>query len=203
MKISLKRVSTVSCAVHLCLFTRILITLGLSYKPSTNAEYNMLNEKIERMSKWTHFALMKATVLLLSLPLIVMPLVDYFVYDLGDESFEESDVLMYGYKHTRSFEAVLKNFQSISIFRVPFNTNTPRGYLFLLLIELAGLFCSLLSFVPTLCVFIGSCWIFMSIVEDITDDLNLLNVGGASETERFLHMVTTYLDVRQLSINLN
>lgn len=38
VRISLKRVSTVSCIVYVCLFKRMFITLVLSYKPSTNAE---------------------------------------------------------------------------------------------------------------------------------------------------------------------
>lgn len=50
---------------------------------------------------------------------------------------------------------------------------------------------------------IGSCWAIVSFVNDVTNDLPLLNVGGASNrneiTKRFCRIVEFYLDVKQLS----
>lgn len=55
--------------------------------------------------------------------------------------------------------------------------------------------------------FMGSCWLFISFVIDITNDLELLNAAGKSKSnqgrikamERFCNLVKAYINVKQLS----
>lgn len=65
------------------------------------------------------------------------------------------------------------------------------------------IYCTLFCAHSTISFLIGSCWLIVSFVNDITNDLPLLNVGGASNrneiTKRFCRIVEFYMDVKQLS----
>lgn len=50
-------------------------------------KYTDLNEKIERSSEWVHFALVKLTVAAAKVTAIVTSLLNYYIYDLGIESY--------------------------------------------------------------------------------------------------------------------
>lgn len=58
--------------------------------------------------------------------------------------------------------------------------------------------------IPNVCFFIGLCWISIAFAEDIANDLNFLNIGGASKqrqaklVERFCGVIQLYADARQL-----
>lgn len=66
-------------------------------------------------------------------------------------------------------------------------------------------FCLIFSAVSALGFYIGSCWLFISFVKDIKNDLDLLNVAGKSKrsrmkvTERFCDVVQVYSNVKELS----
>lgn len=72
----------------------------------------------------------------------------------------------------------------------------------------ATLFVLLLSVATTVSFFIGSCQLFIAFVEDITNDLAILNIGGMSQRSRdkmskhFLKIIEIHSTVKQLSINI-
>lgn len=49
--------------------------------------YNELNEKIERICRLIYITLTECTIPGLMVPCFLITAVNYFVYDLGDESF--------------------------------------------------------------------------------------------------------------------
>lgn len=57
---------------------------------------------------------------------------------------------------------------------------------------------------PTLGFYAGSCWLFVAFIEDITNDLELLNVDGASSHHHkkvkkyFGQIIQLHTDVKQL-----
>lgn len=51
-------------------------------------KYMDLSEKIERSSKSVHFAMVKLTLTVFKVPEFLTVLINYFIYDLGDESYE-------------------------------------------------------------------------------------------------------------------
>lgn len=59
----------------------------MEYKPSTAPTYTALNEKIEMMSKWIYIILSKASPAGMMLPSLLLSTINYFVLDLGEESF--------------------------------------------------------------------------------------------------------------------
>lgn len=50
-------------------------------------KYIELNEKIERMSKIVHFFIVKVVYVQSFLPPILITMINYFIYDLKDDSF--------------------------------------------------------------------------------------------------------------------
>lgn len=57
--------------------------------------YIELNEKIEQMSKWIHFGMMKLTYPLIVVPSAIVTAINYFIYDLNnDDAFYLSSPLM-------------------------------------------------------------------------------------------------------------
>lgn len=80
-------------------------------------------------------------IVIVSLPLILMPLVKYFVHHPNyKRNIWRVEHINVCYKnHIRIVGAITQDFQSISIFRIPFDTKTSHEYLLLLLLELAGL----------------------------------------------------------------
>lgn len=89
-------------------------------------------------------------------------------------------------------------------YRLPFNWRTPLGYLVAELSEMVSIVSIVHIFTPTMGFYVGSCWLFIIFVRDITKDLQLLNVGSASErnykkmSERFGHAIQLHSDLKQL-----
>lgn len=55
----------------------------------TSIMYNNLNRTIENLSEIFYFALVKVSFLGITLPPLFTGLVNYFIYDFGDESFPD------------------------------------------------------------------------------------------------------------------
>lgn len=87
---------------------------------------------------------------------------------------------------------------------MPFDWRTPRGYLMAWLSQLAG-GCATYSFcIPILSFIFVSCWLFVFIAADITEDLQAFNNGDkvANENQieklkRFCDVVKIYTDAKQ------
>lgn len=57
--------------------------------------YSELSGKIEKFSKWAYFCLVYANVIGILIPPSLLSFVNYYIYDLGDESFELVSPIMY------------------------------------------------------------------------------------------------------------
>lgn len=57
--------------------------------------YNKLNEKIEHFTKWTYISLVYFTVAGSMIPSLFVSFIDYYIYDLKDESFQLGFQIMY------------------------------------------------------------------------------------------------------------
>lgn len=60
---------------------------GLKNNPPMRSKYAELAEKIERMSKIFHFILVKFTLPGFILPALFLTIINYFIHDLGNESY--------------------------------------------------------------------------------------------------------------------
>lgn len=60
--------------------------------------------------------------------------------------------------------------------RWPFNMLTLWGFFTITIFESVSFFCILFSNVPTVCLLIGCCWIFIAFSKDITSELQSLNI---------------------------
>lgn len=74
------------------------------------------------------------------------------------------------------FNLQKKIFLFFCCWRMPFNSNTPLGFLITLLLECTFAYFALLFMIPVLCILFGSCYLLKSFAEDISTDLKLLNV---------------------------
>lgn len=74
-----------------------------------------------------------------------------------------------------------------------------------ILIQSVAFFISLQSITPLACSFLGSCWILISLANDMETELSLLTVGSTSNRshqknlERFCSIVRFQSDAKQLS----
>lgn len=59
----------------------------MEYKPTSTAHYVEMDEKIELTSKLVHFAMAEFSAACVALPLLLLSYVNYFVFNLGEESF--------------------------------------------------------------------------------------------------------------------
>lgn len=60
---------------------------GMEYRPKSVAMYMELNANIELVYKWIHFVLAEVDVVGITLPLLLLSNINYFIFDLGSESF--------------------------------------------------------------------------------------------------------------------
>lgn len=60
---------------------------GLQHDPLNRSKYTTLNGKIEWTSKMIHLILVKVASPGLILPALTLTVINYFIYDLGEESF--------------------------------------------------------------------------------------------------------------------
>lgn len=58
-----------------------------SNNPMASFKYCNLNNKIERFSEVFHFVLVKCTTAGIVLPAILVTMINYFIYDLGDDAY--------------------------------------------------------------------------------------------------------------------
>lgn len=93
--------------------------------------------------------------------------------------------------------------------RLPFDWHTPSGYLIAFLAQTIESFFTVYSACPILCIVVGSCWLFIAFVRELTSELPTLNAAiKSSDERRHLHVkkqlceiIELYSDVKQLSGN--
>lgn len=179
------------------------VKIGLKKQWVSHAVYIEVIEKIEKMSKFIHFALFKMSFGSGVLVLLLGPMFNYFILDMGADSVPD---VQYMYLHRNSWITPIKinQISSNSHSRLPFDYKTPFGFVLLTLLQFPWSFCLIFSAVPVICFLIGSCWLLVSFVKDIQNELDLLHTTAMSEqgrlnvTERFCNLVLTYSNVKQL-----
>lgn len=96
---------------------------------------------------------------------------------------------------------------TVEILRLPYNWKTPLGYLITLVFQAVAAISTFLSFIPTICLLCGSCFLIIAFVDDISNDLDILNNidgGGMSRPchrivkERFCNTIQFHTDLKGL-----
>lgn len=64
-----------------------IASIGIAYEPTSTVIYEEFNANIERASKIFHFILTRLVPMGTILPLSLLSMVNYFIFDLADESF--------------------------------------------------------------------------------------------------------------------
>lgn len=91
---------------------------------------------------------------------------------------------------------------------MPFNWKTPYGYFIAYVIVSCAAYCTFYCAYWVLCFLIGSCWLFVTIAEDITNDLKQLNINedkvsheSRQKLQRriIINIVRLHVDATQLS----
>lgn len=83
---------------------RIKKNTGLKDDPARKIMYIELNEKIERMSKLVHFVLIKVCYSMALIPIPLTELINYFILDMKDESFQEKSLMCVNEKKKKKIE---------------------------------------------------------------------------------------------------
>lgn len=147
---------------------------------------NGLNEKIERISKLIYFLVVKLTTLGVLLPALFITLINYFIYDLKDDSYYLSFPIAYVGSSIHIFVGLPFEF-STSFYprfvRVPFDWKTPFGYLIVSIGVAVSMFVILSVFVPLLCFTIGSTLTAIFLTDDIVNNLIIFNNFTKKSTE--------------------
>lgn len=79
------------------------------------------------------------------------------------------------------------------IHRLSLTWKSPFGYLLTWFIESAAVFCALLPILPMICLSIGLGWLFMAILNEITNDLSVFKVSKVSTFKRRRHEFKMHL----------
>lgn len=93
--------------------------------------------------------------------------------------------------------------------RLPFNWKTPLGYLIAQLAQTLAAYFTLVCLASVLCFLVGSCWLFITFIEDITQNLFVWNndkTANRNHEDRlkcYCNIIQSYVDVNQLSTEEN
>lgn len=163
--------------------------------------YVELNEKIERMSKHVYSIFVEASLVGLVMPPLLITLVNYFIYDLSEESYFLPTPVMYVNDHFKHYFVGKKLDEILFCKRMPFDWHTPFGYFMTYLTEFGASVATFLCVASIICFLIGSCWLFIHFAKDIADDLSILNAGEISSNnykevmDGFCNIIQSYTDV--------
>lgn len=169
------------------------------------AAYRKLNADIERVSEMYFLISLRLSIPGGILPPLITTLLNYFVYDLGDESYVIPYPILYVLKYeVKRVEKTICNL-SFPIQRLPFNWRTPFGYLMALICETCAFICMVCMGSPCVGIFIGSCWLLTAFMKDITYDLSNLSADVKLKRSKqkinaqFTSIVQDFSDAIQLS----
>lgn len=86
--------------------------------------------------------------------------------------------------------------------RWPFDAKTPLGFLVQSFFGFMECFSLLLIILTALSFLIGSCWLFISFAEDITNDLSVLSIVSSpmDVNQPLCEIIKAFSDVHELSI---
>lgn len=153
-------------------------------RPDARAMYIALNRKIERLYELLVIVVAKRTIAAYAPLAVFLALINYFVFDLGAESYYLPAPML-----------------------LPFDWQTPFGYPFALLLQALALYADILCVISFIvCTIVVPSWVTTLFLKDFTNDLSTLIVGRRSlnkceETKkRICNFVQFYLDLKELSV---
>lgn len=175
--------------------------------PIAKFKYCNLKQKIELFSEIYYIGVVKLSMSGVVLPSVVSSFINYFIYNMGEDSF----FLSYPIVYVQFITDELSNFviqigSKLFYCRLPFNWRTPHGYLIALIFESIASFTVGSFVVPPICFFIGSCFLITSFVNDITVKIAHLHVNKRSEgrnqriEEDLINIIDDISEVNELSI---
>lgn len=159
------------------------------------------------MSKVTEFLLSKLFMVAFMLPILILNMINYFIYNLGSDSFVLVAPLKYVGKPKEN-KWVWENeiHRSALLRRLPFDWQTPYTFPIAFAFFTVGTYASFVSLLPIEIFFIGSFLLFMAFLKDISSDLNHLNEllkGKKVQMERkqlLYKIIKNFSSVKRLSI---
>lgn len=92
--------------------------------------------------------------------------------------------------------------------RLPFNWRTPLGYAIALSVQGLAAYFTLVSISTVVCFLVGSCWLFISFIKEVSEDLCVLyddksaKRNHADLSKYYSNIIQTYADVKQLSTKI-
>lgn len=173
----------------------------------SSAVYKELIGKIEFFNSILCMS-MNISMRLLNLITLPYTLVSFFIFNMGADSFNlfwPSWFVLY-HKMECNTEIFAKSFIFSSVeHRYPFNVKTVPGYLVAVLAQWVGTTAVARIFIQFSNLFIGSCWLFIVIAEDITQEVAAFNIlvktssdeNRAEITKCFCDTVRIYSDAKQ------
>lgn len=192
---------------YLNVYLFLLFVIGSKNESTSRIMYFELNEKIERMSKFVHFVLMRVSYLGAILPPLLTTLSNYFILNLGNESYQLQPMLcvkINDLSWTYAFNSL--NFRFLPFYRLPLNQRTVYGYVIYTLISTAGSYCTIFCTVLSVSFLIGTSWLFIAFAKDMSNDFQTINIVAKLKKTRgkvkihFYHIVQNYSNVKQLSV---
>lgn len=171
--------------------------------PAENAEALELYEKTERIRKFLYNAFVKITLPGVLMPALFSTIVNYFISDLGDESYLLASPISWaiGYFFFWKYFILI-----LSFCRTPFNWRSPIGYTIAFLIETIATSLTCLVSAPYHYLITGSCYGLAYLVKNITNEVHELKMDDISLNDNrkkfkvtFCRIVERISAVKQLS----
>lgn len=194
-------------------------------------KYTEFNGKLELGSEIFNFVMAKTSFAVSVVPYLFLTIGNYFIFKKGDESYilpfffreflkkkgnsdsQSAAQISQSVKcHQKSAVIDWRKIEQILIFgfyhsRLPFDWKTPLGYLVAYFIVSVAAFCTFNCAYLFCCFLIGSCWLSVTMVTDITSDLDALNVSQITHDTRqkltrcIINIVQFHSDAKQLRSN--
>lgn len=189
--------------------------LGSIHRPSKLSIYIELDDNIDFTCKLLHLFAVKFTYFGVILPQSFITAVNYFIYDLKDDSYHLPFQVVYVFCVTALTMNTLKwnRLEKLTLLhihsRLPFDWHTPFGYFIALFAQFTAAYAMLSGTSIFISFLFGSCWLFITIIRDITNDLMEFNCKQTSKSSeqnlkvQFHSIVELYVDGKQLMDEFN
>lgn len=142
-----------------------------------------------------------------TIPAIILSYIKFYVIGLSEEESFELPSPMMSVQTNYRLESQ-KHFRIFNFFRLPFDAQSPFGYFVAASLQAITTFSSNMLFICMLCPLLGSCWMIISFLKDITNDLAHLKIRKLSNENshaklkhQFCRVIALHSDVKQLSVN--
>lgn len=183
-----------------------IVSSGMKTCPAAISIYVALNQQMEFIFEILYFLCVNLTANGVTLLQISITIINYFAFDLKEQSYYLNFPVMLVLINSWTNCSVEIVTVSIRYFcwRLPFNWRTPIGYAIAVFLQYAATITMLFCTSAVISFWLGSCWLFMEMVKDITNDLAHFNGdasanwNGPTMNMHFVNTIKLYLDAKQL-----